>query len=30
VGYDVTGIFYQRLKLSLPFPVGLDLSELTE
>jgi len=30
VGYDVTGIFYQRLKLSVPFPVDLDLSELTQ
>jgi Uma2 family endonuclease len=30
VAYDVTGIFYQRLKLSVPFPIGLDLSELTQ
>lgn len=30
VAYDVTGIFYQRLKLSVPFPIDLDLSELTQ
>jgi len=29
VAYDVTGIFYQRLKLSVPFPIDLDLGELT-
>jgi len=27
--YDVTGIFYHRLKLSAPFPIDLDLGELT-
>jgi Uma2 family endonuclease len=27
--YIVTGIFHHRLKLSAPFPVGLDLGELT-
>jgi Uma2 family endonuclease len=30
VSYDVTGIFYQRLKLSVPFPIDLDLAELTQ
>ena len=30
VAYDVTGIFYQRLKLSVPFPIDLDLGELTQ
>jgi Uma2 family endonuclease len=28
--YDVTGIFYHRLKLSAPFPIDLDLGELTQ
>jgi Uma2 family endonuclease len=28
--YNVTGIFYHRLKLSAPFPVDLDLGELTQ
>jgi len=30
VAYDVTGIFHHRLKLSVPFPVDLDLGELTQ
>ena len=28
--YNVTGIFYHRLKLSAPFPIDLDLGELTQ
>jgi len=28
--YDITGIFHHRLKLSLPFPIDLDLGELTQ
>jgi Uma2 family endonuclease len=28
--YNVTGIFYHRLKLSVPFPIDLDLGELTQ
>ncbi len=30
LAYDVTGIFHHRLKLSVPFPVDLDLGELTQ
>lgn len=28
--YDVSGIFHHRLKLSVPFPIDLDLGELTQ
>ena len=28
--YDVTGIFHHRLKLSVPFPIDLDVGELAE
>jgi Uma2 family endonuclease len=30
LAYDVTGIFHHRLKLSVPFPIDLDLGELTQ
>jgi len=30
VAYEVTGIFHHRLKLSVPFPIDLDLGELTQ
>jgi len=30
VTYEVTGIFHHRLKLSVPFPIDLDLGELAQ